>query len=259
MSNYAIQISIWVISYFFVGENGYIEKYWLNKKEFILKIKTTQIFKISFYRAIVFLILSLIVNGTTNLFYLTLLPTLGIWVINYCGEPRIKGKPIYFILTVIAQVMLVVSSFLIADIFDFNYNDLLNSLRTKNSDILKITSIIICLTPANYVIRIVLDKFLPLNNWKTNSKSKEKKKKKDKENSESLEKAGRLIGNIERTLTLVLLYSGQYEAIGFIIAAKSIIRTREEKADSEYILIGSLLSFGLAILIGMVVERLIKI
>jgi hypothetical protein len=69
--------------------------------------------------------------------------------------------------------------------------------------------------------------------------------------------AGKLIGNIERVLTLTLLLMGQYEAIGFIIAGKSILRYEGEKtAKTEYVLVGTLLSFGIAIIIGILILKL---
>ncbi len=63
--------------------------------------------------------------------------------------------------------------------------------------------------------------------------------------------AGKLIGNIERILTLTLILFNQYEVVGFIIAAKSILRYKEtDTSRTEYVLIGTLLSFGIAILLG---------
>lgn len=75
----------------------------------------------------------------------------------------------------------------------------------------------------------------------------------------SLKNAGQWIGITERLLVLTLVLLQQYTAIGFIIAAKSILRTatsREEKqfAQSEYILIGTLLSFAFAIFTGLLLQ-----
>ena len=53
----------------------------------------------------------------------------------------------------------------------------------------------------------------------------------------------------------------QYEAIGFLITGKSIIRfsgTQEEK-KSEYVLLGTMLSYGLAIVPGVVVRMLLEL
>jgi len=60
----------------------------------------------------------------------------------------------------------------------------------------------------------------------------------DRNADSDLLNAGRLIGNIERVLTLTLLLMMQYEAVGFIIAAKSILRYEGVKTSkTEYVLI----------------------
>ena len=60
---------------------------------------------------------------------------------------------------------------------------------------------------------------------------------------------------MERLLSLVFVLLGQYEAVGFIIAAKSLLRFAEgDKAKSEYVLIGTLLSFSLAIFVGVAIK-----
>lgn len=75
--------------------------------------------------------------------------------------------------------------------------------------------------------------------------------------NDDLEKAGRLIGSLERILTLTFVILGQYEAVGFLIAAKSILRFKEgETAKTEYVLIGTMLSFAIAIGIGLLFIKL---
>lgn len=70
-----------------------------------------------------------------------------------------------------------------------------------------------------------------------------------------IKNAGALIGNLERILTLVFVLIGQYEAIGFIIAAKSLLRYKDtDIAKTEYVLAGTLLSFGIAMVCGLVVR-----
>jgi hypothetical protein len=72
-------------------------------------------------------------------------------------------------------------------------------------------------------------------------------------NSNNLLKAGRLIGFLERVLSFILISFDQFAAVGFIIAAKSILRFKDtDTAKTEYLLIGSLLSFGIAILLGII-------
>lgn len=107
-----------------------------------------------------------------------------------------------------------------------------------------ILAYLLCLKPANIVIREIF----AINNITLK-----------KETSDDLLNAGKLIGNIERTITLTLLLFGQFQAIGFIIAGKSILRYEGVKSSkTEYVLIGTLLSFGIAIIMGLIVLKLNK-
>lgn len=86
-------------------------------------------------------------------------------------------------------------------------------------------------------------------------------------NNESLENAGKYIGVLERLFVFGFIVLNQWQAIGLLIAAKSVFRfgdlskARDRKL-TEYILIGTLLSFGMAILIGSIytyaIEHLAK-
>lgn len=71
----------------------------------------------------------------------------------------------------------------------------------------------------------------------------------------SLDNAGRYIGMLERLFIFVFILSGELSAIGFLLAAKSVFRfgdlsKAKDRKLTEYILIGTFLSFGLAILIA---------
>lgn len=71
-----------------------------------------------------------------------------------------------------------------------------------------------------------------------------------------LPNAGKWIGVIERLLSYIFVLMGEFEAIGFLIAAKSILRFNDKDvAKSEYVLVGTLLSFASAIVIGMIVKK----
>lgn len=82
----------------------------------------------------------------------------------------------------------------------------------------------------------------------------------DQFKEEELPNAGKLIGNIERVLCLLLILSGEFAVIGFLLAAKSLLRFREAQAQkAEYVLIGTLLSFAIAIIAGIFVEYVTKL
>ena len=111
--------------------------------------------------------------------------------------------------------------------------------------LLWIVAFVFCLRPANFFIQNIFKEAkisIP-----------------DSGKEQRLPNAGRVIGNVERMLTLVFVMLGQYEAIGFLLAAKSLLRFREtDTVKSEYVLVGTLLSFGIAILIGVAVKFLIE-
>lgn len=83
--------------------------------------------------------------------------------------------------------------------------------------------------------------------------------KKHHESQEGLENAGKWIGYLERILTLTFILFNQFTAIGFLIAAKSIFRfgdltNSKERKLTEYILIGTFLSFTISILVGILIK-----
>ncbi|SFC65312.1 Protein of unknown function [Flagellimonas taeanensis] len=72
----------------------------------------------------------------------------------------------------------------------------------------------------------------------------------------SLKNAGTYIGMLERLFVFGFILIQQWAAIGLLIAAKSVFRFGDlnkgkNRKLTEYVLIGTLLSFGLAILSGM--------
>jgi len=79
---------------------------------------------------------------------------------------------------------------------------------------------------------------------------------------ESLKDAGKWIGVLERILILTFIIIGKFEIIGFLLAAKSVFRfgdlkDNQDRKRTEYILIGTLISFSAAIFIGMFVKMMI--
>jgi hypothetical protein len=73
-----------------------------------------------------------------------------------------------------------------------------------------------------------------------------------------LASAGKWIGICERILILTFILLQQYTAIGFLMTAKSILRFSEKESNTqlktEYILVGSLVSFTSSVLIGILTK-----
>ncbi len=99
-------------------------------------------------------------------------------------------------------------------------------------------AILVCWKPSNIFIKLMLK------HYSVNMPS-------DKENGFN---AGALIGTIERWLILIFVCMQRYDALGLLIAAKSIIRFSEkDTAKTEYVLAGTLLSIFIAVLAGLMV------
>ncbi|MFN3528889.1 MAG: DUF3307 domain-containing protein [Bacteroidia bacterium] len=76
----------------------------------------------------------------------------------------------------------------------------------------------------------------------------------DEQKSDALPGAGRYIGMLERLFVFGFMLLQQWQAIGWLITAKSILRYSDlsrskDRKLTEYVLIGTLLSIGLAMLI----------
>jgi hypothetical protein len=76
-----------------------------------------------------------------------------------------------------------------------------------------------------------------------------------------LASAGKWIGICERMLILTFVIMQQYTAIGFLMTAKSILRFSEKEANTqlktEYVLVGTLVSFTSAAMIGVLLRFLL--
>lgn len=107
--------------------------------------------------------------------------------------------------------------------------------------LLIILSYLICFKPTNVFIRetLVIAKIESISDVAT-----------------ELKNAGKLIGILERILVFTFVILGKLEVIGFLIAAKSILRYKDTNTiKTEYVLIGTMLSFGIAMALGILAER----
>ncbi|MVT12015.1 DUF3307 domain-containing protein [Chitinophaga tropicalis] len=81
---------------------------------------------------------------------------------------------------------------------------------------------------------------------------------------ESLKDAGEWIGFLERLMILIFILLGKWEGVGFLLAAKSVFRFGDLKEPketklTEYVVIGTFLSFFIAILTGIITNQLLSI
>lgn len=102
--------------------------------------------------------------------------------------------------------------------------------------------------PCSYAIKTFISKWSPFTGDKTD---------------DSLQSAGKYIGIFERFFVFAFVVTGYLGGIAFLITAKSVFRfgdlkEAKDRKLTEYILIGTLASFGLAMLAGTLYIRLKK-
>ncbi|AWA30257.1 DUF3307 domain-containing protein [Flavobacterium magnum] len=108
---------------------------------------------------------------------------------------------------------------------------------------LLLTGVLLLTKPASIIIKNIISIWTP----------------ESKDTHDSLINAGNYIGILERLFVFCFMITGHFDAVGFLLGAKSIFRfgdlmQAKERKLTEYVLIGTLLSFGLAMLTGFLVN-----
>tara|TARA_R110000751_G_scaffold2470_3_gene13034 strand:- start:49245 stop:49952 length:708 start_codon:yes stop_codon:yes gene_type:complete len=146
-----------------------------------------------------------------------------------------------FILDQIAHLIVII----IVAITYTQYSFDINTLYSKNVLAL-LLSLIAITSIASVIMRLVMSKWIL----------------DEDDANDSLEKAGKYIGILERLFVFGFIIINQWSAIGLLIAAKSVFRfgdlsKAKDRKLTEYILIGTLLSFGIAISVGLLYNFII--
>lgn len=151
-----------------------------------------------------------------------------------------NNKRIWFFIDQLLHIAVIAGVFYYYSEFSFEF--------LLNPDFLKIIAAIVFLTvPTSTIIKILLSSWTPV----TLDHSKLK--------TESLVSAGKYIGILERLLVFTFIVVNHWEGVGFMIAAKSVFRFSDlaeakQRKLTEYVLIGTLLSFGISILTGILIN-----
>ena len=110
-----------------------------------------------------------------------------------------------------------------------------------------LTGAVFLTTPVSILIRTLLSAWTPV------------AMEHGKVQTDSLVNAGKYIGILERLLVFTFIVVNHWEGVGFMIAAKSVFRFSDlaeakQRKLTEYVLVGTLLSFGIAVLTGVLVK-----
>lgn len=153
-----------------------------------------------------------------------------------------KTKRLFFFIDQLLHfmVLLLLGILLYQDDFEF-------TLQLSANHLLLIICIAFLTIPTSIIMKTIFSK------WNISKLTKD---------NESLKDAGQYIGVLERLLVFIFIWVGHWEAVGFLITAKSVFRfgdltASKERKLTEYILIGTLISFGIAILISLLYLNLL--
>jgi hypothetical protein len=148
----------------------------------------------------------------------------------------------------ILHVMVLIGAALIIT-KDYEWIDQAMNFVAQPHFLIMATGYLMITTPAGYFIGKATQK------WRSELTT-------SKEERDSLQDAGIWIGILERVLVVTFVLYNQFEAIGFLIAAKSILRFSDKmehnpRKQTEYVLIGTLISFTMALFIGLIIKSML--
>jgi hypothetical protein len=94
-----------------------------------------------------------------------------------------------------------------------------------------------CISPSSFIVKFATKQMI------------------SQDKSLNVKRGGRIIGIFERLIIFTFVLYNQYEAIGFLITGKSILRFADgQKKETEYVLVGTMISYTLAVLAGAMVN-----
>ena len=152
-----------------------------------------------------------------------------------------KNKRLWFFIDQLLHIAVIIALSLIVQ-KNIDWNLIFNEANLK-----LLTAAVFLTTPCSIIIKLLISF------WTPNPQDK------DSVQTDSLANAGKYIGILERLMVFVFIVVNHWEGVGFMIAAKSVFRFSDlaqakQRKLTEYVLIGTLLSFGIAILAGILVH-----
>jgi len=152
-----------------------------------------------------------------------------------------KNKRLFFFIDQILHVLVIIATYYVYTKTTLYFDDIFSEQH-----LLLITCLVFLTRPVSIIMKTIFTK------WDITELT---------ENNESLKDAGKYIGILERLLVFIFIITNHWEAVGFLITAKSVFRFGDLKKPkhrklTEYILIGTLISFGIAIAVGLIFNTL---
>lgn len=210
---------------------------WVADKEHY-KLKS----KFLYFHVLIHTILSFIFLWDLQLWWVAVLVGFTHFIIDAAklSFQNVKTKKRWFFIDQLLHVLVIAGVSFYFQEFSFSF--------LQNQEFLKIIMAALFLTtPASIFIKLLLSSWMPAPDGPNNIQT------------ESLSSAGKYIGILERLLVFTFIMVNHWEGVGFMVAAKSVFRFSDlaqakQRKLTEYVLIGTLLSFGLAVLTGIIIK-----
>ncbi|KFF12054.1 hypothetical protein IW15_10755 [Chryseobacterium soli] len=198
--------------------------------------------KYLYFHVLIHTVLSFIFLWDVQLWWVAVLVGVSHFMIDACKLvfQKTKNKKRWFLIDQLLHILVIAGVSFYFQEFNFEF--------LENQNFLKILMAALFLTtPASIFIKILLSSWTPVP--ETNNTIQ----------TESLASAGKYIGILERLLVFTFIMVNHWEGVGFMVAAKSVFRFSDlaqakQRKLTEYVLIGTLLSFGMAVLIGILIQ-----
>jgi len=187
-------------------------------------------------------VLSFVFLWNTDLWWVSLLVGISHFIIDASKLifQTVKNKKRWFFIDQLLHILVIAGISFYFKEFSFDF--------LQNQQFLKILLAAVFLTtPASIFIKIILSSWTPAPETQSSIQT------------ESLSSAGKYIGILERLLVFTFIMVNHWEGVGFMVAAKSVFRFSDlaqakQRKLTEYVLIGTLLSFGMAVLTGILIK-----
>lgn len=210
---------------------------WVADKEHY-KLKS----KFLYLHVLIHTVLSLVFLWDLKLWWVAVLVGISHFIIDAAklSFQTLKTKKSWFFIDQLLHILVIAGLSFYFGEFNFSF--------LQNQEFLKILMAALFLTtPASVFIKILLSSWTPAPDGPNTIQT------------ESLTSAGKYIGILERLLVFTFIMVNHWEGVGFMVAAKSVFRFSDlaqakQRKLTEYVLIGTLLSFGLAVLTGIIIK-----
>lgn len=188
--------------------------------------------------------------GQAIMYGFAIVMTIGIshFLIDWWKSTQLGTLP-YFIIDQCLHIFVIIAVWMVMLDHGFTQaHQIVSILMQPQSLLLAMAYILVC-RPASIIISIALKRH-------TDAIFTEQAS-----SNHGLEAAGRWIGYLERCLAITFIFMGQFSGIGFLVAAKTIFRfgdltKSKDMKLTEYMLLGTLLSYGMALTIGWLTAKL---